>query len=80
MPIYYIMSCMYDDNDHSDKKVNKHICHGYSVPLLLLVYPMSLSAELLNNFLFKIITTCIYTCRKSFTKKGQKQVKKKAFK
>ena len=53
MPIYYIiMSCKYYrqciiDNDHSDKKVNKHICQGYSVPQLLLVYPMSLSAELL---------------------------------
>ena len=36
------------------KKVNKHICQGYSVPLLLLIlYQMSLSAD---NFLFQIIT------------------------
>ena len=28
-------------------KVNKHICQGCSVPLLLLIYPMSLSAEFL---------------------------------
>ena len=72
------------------KKVNKHICQGYSVPLLLLIlYQMSLSAD---KFLFQIITkgckndrtglvpspaSCIYTCRKSFM---QKQVKKKAFK
>ena len=26
-------------------KINKHICQGYSVPLLLLVYTRSLSAE-----------------------------------
>ena len=74
-------------------KVNKHICQGYSVPLLLLILnQMSLSAD---NFLFQIITkgckndrmglvpspaSCIYTCRKTFMKKGQKQVKKKAFK
>ena len=74
------------------KKVNKHICKGYSVPLLQLIYQMSLSAD---NFLFQIITkackidrmglvsfpaSCIYTCTKSFMKKRQKQVKKKAFK
>ena len=64
------------------------------MPLLLLIciYEMSLSAD---NFLFQIITkgckndrmglvpspvSCIYTCRKSFMKKGQKEVKKKAFK
>ena len=34
------------------KKLNKHICQGFTVPLLLLIYPMSLSAE----FLFQIIT------------------------
>ena len=65
------------------------------MPLLLLLYTMSLSAEFLNNFLFQIITkgckndrmrlvpspaSCIYTCRKSYKKKGQNQVKKKAFK
>ena len=33
------------------KRVNKHICQGYSVHLLLLVYPMSLSAEFLKLFL-----------------------------
>ena len=79
--------------DHSDKKVNKHICQGYSVPLLqIILYQMSLSAD---NFLFQIITkgckndrmglvpspaSCIYTCRKILWKKWQKQVKKKAFK
>ena len=63
------------------------------MPLLLLtLYQMSLSAD---NFLFQIITkgckndrmglvpspaSCTYTCRKSFMKKGQKQVKKKVFK
>ena len=64
------------------------------MPLLLLIciYEMSLSAD---NFLFQSITkgckndrmglvpspaSCIYTCRKSFMKKGQKQEKKKAFK
>ena len=63
------------------------------MPLLLLIlYQMSLSAD---NFLSQIITkgckndrmglvpsptSCIYTCRKSFMKKLQKQVKKKAFK
>ena len=62
------------------------------MPLLLLIYQMLLSADI---FLFQIITkvckndrmglvpspaSCIYTCRKSFMKKGQKQVKKKAFK
>ena len=73
-------------------KVNK-LCQGYSVPLLQLIsYQMSLSAD---NFLFQIITkgckndrmglvpspaSCIYTCRKILWKKGQKQVKKKAFK
>ena len=61
------------------------------MPLLLLIYQMSLSPD---NFLFQIITngckndrmgleispaSCIYTCRKNFMKKGQKQVKKKAF-
>ena len=74
------------------KRVNKHICQGYSVPLLLFVYQMSPSAD---NFLFQIITkvrkndrmglvpspaSCTYTCTKRFMKKGQKQVKKKAFK
>ena len=75
------------------KKVNKHMCQDYSVPLLLLIlYQMSLSAD---NFLFQIITkgcknyrmglvpspaSCIHICRKSFMKKGQKQVKKNAFK
>ena len=59
------------------------------MPLLLLLYPMSLSAEFL---LFQIITkgckndrmgqmpspaSCIYTCKRKI---GQKQVKKKAFK
>ena len=59
------------------KKVNKHKCQGYSVPLLqLILYQMSLSAD---NFLLQIITkgcnndrmglvhspaSCIYTCRK----------------
>ena len=58
---------------------------------LVALYQMLLSAD---NFLFQIITkgckndrmglvpspaSCIYTCRKSFLKKGQKQVKKKAF-
>ena len=46
MPIYYIIMSIID-NDHSDQKVNKHKCQGYSVSHLLLVYPMSLSAELL---------------------------------
>ena len=56
------------------------------------IYKMSLSVD---NFLFQIIikvykndrmglvpspTSCIYTCRKSLMKKGQKQVKKKSFK
>ena len=36
------------------KKINKHICQGYSVPLLqLILYQRSLSAD---NFLFQIIT------------------------
>ena len=35
------------------KKVNKHRCQGCTVPLLLPIYPMSLSAD---NFLFQIIT------------------------
>ena len=59
----------------------------------LILYQTSLSAD---NFLFQIITkgckndrmglvpspaSCIYTCRKFLRKKkGQKQVKKKAFK
>ena len=61
------------------------------MPLLLLIYPVSLSAD----NLFQIITKgckndrmrivpspacCMYTCRKRFMKKGQKQVKKKTFK
>ena len=91
------MSCKYYFIDETmiivTKKVNKHICQGNSAPLLLLLYQMSLSAD---NFLFQIITkvckndrmglmpshaSCIYTCRKSFTKKkGQQQVKKEAFK
>ena len=38
--------------DDSDRKVkmsesNKHICQGCKVPLLLLVHPVSLSAEFL---------------------------------
>ena len=58
MPIQYIMSCKYYCIDETMiiviKKVNKHICQGYSVPLLqLILYQISLSAD---NFLFKIIT------------------------
>ena len=51
MPIQHIMSCKYYCIDETmiivTKKVNKPICQVYSVPLLLLIYPMSLSAELL---------------------------------
>ena len=32
-------------HDESEKKLNKHICHGCTVTLLLLIYPMSLSAD-----------------------------------
>ena len=59
------------------------ICQGCSVPLLLLIYPMSHSQQNFCNFLFKIITKgCkndkkgrdylppVYTtCRKSYKKK-----------
>ena len=52
----HIMSCKYYCIDETmiivTKKVNKRICQGYSVPLLLLIlYQMSLSAD---NFLFQI--------------------------
>ena len=77
--------------DDSDKKVNKHICQGYSVPLLLLIAIPNVTFSSCNSFLFQIITKeckidrrglCpplppLFTCRR---KKGQKQVKKKAFK
>ena len=70
----------------------KSICQGYSVSLLLLLYPMSLSAEFLNKLfitkgckndrmgLVPSRASCKYTCRNSYRKKGQKKVKKKAFK
>ena len=84
----YIMSCKYYCIDETMIIVTKMKISIYvrAMSLLLLIYPMSISAD----FLFLIITnndrmglvpspaSCI--CRKSFMKKGQKQVKKKAFK
>ena len=94
MLIHYFMSCKYYCIDETmiivTKKVNKHISLGYSVSLLLLIYPMSLSAD---KFLFQIITkgykndrmglvpspaSCIYTCRKSFMKRWTKRSKEKS--
>ena len=51
MSIEYILNCKYYCIDETmfivTKKVNKHICQSYSVPLLLFIYPMSLLAEFL---------------------------------
>ena len=48
MSIQYI-SCKYDERTIIvTNSVNKHnVCQCYSVPLLLLIYPMSLSEEFL---------------------------------
>ena len=78
MPIQYIHVLLYWwDNDRSDKTINKHMCQGYSVCLLLFINPLSLSTD---NFLFQIITkgckndrmglvhspaSCTYACRKA---------------
>ena len=53
MSIQYVMSCMnfciYKTMIIVTKKVKKHIFQCYSVPLLLLIYTMSLSAEVLTT-------------------------------
>ena len=80
MPIYYIIVASIIDNDHSDKKVNKHICQGYSVPLLCLYTQCYFQQNFFKNFLLKSSQPVYTPVEKVLRYNGQKQEKKKAFK
>ena len=64
----------------SENKVNKNICQSYSVPLLLLVYPIHFQRKFFNTSYSKTSQPVYTPVEKVLRKKGQKQVKKNAFK